>query len=87
MTVIIAGNYDKIIESTIKDDRLVTSHLKAPGPNGDFGYGGYCFAKDINALISVFINNNILPKCLLQQMKKIKKLGLIKIGKILKLER
>ena len=58
------ANYDKVIESTIQDDRLGTSHWKVPGPDGDFGYGGHCFPKDINALISVAINNDISPKML-----------------------
>ena len=53
------ADYDKVIESTIQDDRLGTSHWKVPGPDGDFGYGGHCFPKDINALISVAIDNNI----------------------------
>ena len=59
------ADYDKVIESTIQDERLGTSHWKVPGPDGDFGYGGHCFPKDINALISVAINNNISPKMLI----------------------
>ncbi|MDB2321303.1 nucleotide sugar dehydrogenase [Flavobacteriaceae bacterium] len=59
------ADYDKVIKSTIQDDRLGTSHWKVPGPDGDFGYGGHCFPKDINALISVAINNNISPKMLI----------------------
>ena len=59
------ADYDKVIQSTIQDDRLGTSHWKVPGPDGDFGYGGHCFPKDINALISVAINNNISPKMLI----------------------
>jgi UDPglucose 6-dehydrogenase len=59
------ADYDKVIESTIQDDRLGTSHWKVPGPDGDFGYGGHCFPKDINALISVAVNNNISPKMLI----------------------
>jgi UDPglucose 6-dehydrogenase len=58
------ADYDKVIESTIEDDRLGTSHWKVPGPDGDFGYGGHCFPKDINALISVALDNNISPKML-----------------------
>ena len=26
-------------------------HLMVPGPDGDRGYGGHCFPKDLNALI------------------------------------
>ena len=58
------ADYDKVIEATIEDDRLGTSHWKVPGPDGDFGYGGHCFPKDINALISVALDNNISPKML-----------------------
>ena len=58
------ANYDKVIESTIEDVRLGKSHWKVPGPDGDFGFGGHCFPKDINALISVAINNNISPTML-----------------------
>jgi len=64
------ADYDKVIESTIQDDRLGTSHWKVPGPDGDFGYGGHCFPKDINALISVAINNDISPKMLIATNEK-----------------
>ena len=64
------ADYDKVIESTIQDDRLGTSHWKVPGPDGDFGYGGHCFPKDINALISVAINNHISPKMLIATNEK-----------------
>jgi UDPglucose 6-dehydrogenase len=58
------ADYDKVIESTIEDDRLGNSHWKVPGPDGDFGFGGHCFPKDINALISVALDNDISPKML-----------------------
>jgi UDPglucose 6-dehydrogenase len=59
------ADYDKSIKSTIVGNSLGTSNWKVPGPDGDFGYGGHCFSKDINALISVAINNNISPKMLI----------------------
>tara|TARA_B110001450_G_scaffold20551_1_gene18714 strand:- start:12542 stop:13378 length:837 start_codon:yes stop_codon:yes gene_type:complete len=64
------ADYDKVIESTIQDDRLGTSHWKVPGPDGDFGFGGHCFPKDINALISVALDNNISPKMLIATNEK-----------------
>lgn len=52
-------NYDTIIDTALYDDRLGKSHWKVPGPDGHFGYGGSCFIKDINALISVYNELNI----------------------------
>ena len=46
-------DYDKVIEYASYDERLGRSHLNVPGPDGDFGYGGHCFPKDVNALIKV----------------------------------
>jgi UDPglucose 6-dehydrogenase len=60
----VKADYDKVIKYTIEDDRLGESHWKVPGPDGDFGFGGHCFPKDINALIKVALDNNISPKML-----------------------
>ena len=46
-------DYDKVIEYAQYDNRIGNSHLEVPGPDGDFGYGGHCFPKDMQALISV----------------------------------
>ena len=43
-------DYDKVVEYAMYDDRLGYSHWMVPGPDGDFGYGGHCFPKDVNAL-------------------------------------
>ena len=43
-------DYDKVIEYARYDNRLGNSHWSVPGPDGDFGYGGHCFPKDIAAL-------------------------------------
>ena len=58
-------DYDKVIEYVLHDERLGKSHLNVPGPDGDFGYGGHCFPKDVKALIKVAIDNDILPKMLI----------------------
>ena len=44
-------DYDKVIEYAILDDRLGKTHFNVPGPDGDKGFWGHCFPKDINALI------------------------------------
>ena len=57
-------DYDKVIEYTIQDERLGYSHWNVPGPDGDYGYGGHCFPKDIKALIRVAQDLQIPPKIL-----------------------
>ena len=46
----LAIDYDKVIEYARYDERLGNSHWSVPGPDGDFGFGGHCFPKDIAAL-------------------------------------
>lgn len=60
----IGADYDKIIEYATYDERLGYSHWSVPGPDGDFGYGGHCFPKDVKALIKVAENNNLDPELL-----------------------
>jgi len=64
------SNYNKVVEYTIDDDRIGTSHWKVPGPDGDFGFGGHCFPKDVNALIQVALEKNISPKMLIATNEK-----------------
>jgi UDPglucose 6-dehydrogenase len=45
-------DYDKVVEYAIKDKRLGGSHWSVPGPDGLLGFGGSCFPKDLNALLS-----------------------------------
>ena len=44
-------DYDKVTEYALHDKRIGRSHLSVPGPDGDFGFGGHCFPKDLNAII------------------------------------
>ena len=46
-------DYDKIVEYTTLDKRIGSSHLNVPGPDGDLGFGGHCFPKDLSALINL----------------------------------
>ena len=58
-------DYDKVVEYSQYDDRLGNSHWAVPGPDGDFGYGGHCFPKDVRALITVAEELSIFPEMLL----------------------
>ena len=46
-------DYDKVIEYSTLDKRIGNTHLNVPGPDGDLGFGGHCFPKDLAALISL----------------------------------
>ena len=47
---------NKVIEYATLDDRLGNSHWSVPGPDGDFGFGGRCFPKDLSALIRMTVD-------------------------------
>ena len=53
-------DYDKVVEYAIYDERLGKSHWAVPGPDGDFGYGGHCFPKDLSAIINSFETYGLL---------------------------
>jgi len=57
-------DYDKVVEYATYDERLGKSHWSVPGPDGDFGFGGHCFPKDLSAMLRLteMLNttNNVL---------------------------
>ena len=53
-------DYDKIIEMATLDPRLGDSHWGVPGPDGDFGYGGHCFPKDLALLFKCLMKKTRL---------------------------
>tara|TARA_B100000989_G_C19518810_1_gene463048 strand:- start:1691 stop:2530 length:840 start_codon:yes stop_codon:yes gene_type:complete len=48
----IGANWDDAMKGFISDGRIGDSHLNVPGHDGKLGYGGTCFPKDVNALLS-----------------------------------
>lgn len=60
-------DYDKVVEYIKFDRRLGESHWSVPGPvpthDGRYvrGFGGHCFPKDINALMSVARQYGVTP--------------------------
>lgn len=44
-------DYDKVVEYAAYDVRLGYSHWGVPGPDGELGFGGHCFPKDLAALL------------------------------------
>jgi len=61
-------DYDKVVEYATLDSRLGKSHWAVPGPDGDFGFGGHCFPKDLSAIIKMTndlkTTNNIIKSAL-----------------------
>jgi len=60
----VGTDYDKVVEYATLDERLGKSHWMVPGHDGDFGFGGHCFPKDLSALIhlseDLMTTNNVL---------------------------
>ena len=52
-------DYDKVTEYALYDQRIGKSHLAVPGHDGDKGFGGHCFPKDLDAMIYLMTQNNI----------------------------
>ena len=44
-------DYDRVKNGVVADSRIGKSHTDVPGFDGDRGFGGTCFPKDINSLI------------------------------------
>lgn len=55
----VGASYDEVISGAKLDHRLGTSHWSVPGPDGDRGFGGHCFPKDIAALNYVAKQNGL----------------------------
>jgi len=45
-------DFDTIIDMVLADGRIGRSHTEVPGHDGDRGFGGKCFPKDLMALIN-----------------------------------
>jgi len=53
------GNWQDFTEMIEMDERMGSSHNQVPGPDGNFGYGGACFPKDVRAIISAMQEHNV----------------------------
>lgn len=52
-------DYNQIANMIKFDSRIGTSHMKVPGPDGEFGFGGACFPKDTSALLKYAETYNV----------------------------
>lgn len=47
-------DYDQVASVAASDARIGTSHTRVPGPDGQRGFGGTCFPKDMASLVHQF---------------------------------
>lgn len=66
-------DWNEIKEISKNDPRLGISHWDVPGPDGQYGYGGACFPKDVSAIIEHGKDLGTLQR-LLQSVKEINQL-------------
>jgi len=50
--------FSKLTELAIWDDRIGYTHMQVPGNDGQYGWGGACFPKDVAAIIMEAIDLN-----------------------------
>lgn len=44
-------SWEQFTQILSTDTRMGESHMQVPGPDGEYGFGGYCFPKDTQAFI------------------------------------
>jgi len=66
----IDGNWDEAMDGFISDGRIGNSHIDVPGHDGSLGFGGKCFPKDINAMISKSLELGINPTVMIAAWQK-----------------
>jgi UDPglucose 6-dehydrogenase len=52
-------SWDQFTDMLQRDKRIGDSHLRVPGPDGQFGFGGHCFPKDTEGLLSYADKNKV----------------------------
>ena len=55
----VGADWNIALKGFSSDKRIGSSHLNVPGHDGKLGYGGTCFPKDVNALLSFAKHHNI----------------------------
>jgi UDPglucose 6-dehydrogenase len=66
-----AGLDYNVIATMIKLDlRIGDSHMRVPGPDGTFGFGGHCLPKDTEALLSLSKDLGVTMQVLETALKK-----------------
>ena len=57
-------DWSTAVDGFVRDGRVGHSHLSVPGPDGKRGFGGSCFPKDLQAMMSHARSNGVEPSVL-----------------------
>jgi UDPglucose 6-dehydrogenase len=63
-------DYNVIATMINLDCRIGDSHMRVPGPDGTFGFGGHCLPKDTEALLSLSKDLGVTMQVLESALKK-----------------
>lgn len=69
-------DWDLVMDGVLSDGRIAKSHTSVPGHDGDRGFGGTCFPKDINSMIHIMESYGLDPlllKASWEQNKNVRK--------------
>jgi UDPglucose 6-dehydrogenase len=58
--------FDQMVDAITIDPRIGRSHTQVPGPDGQYGWGGHCLPKDMNAM-KQFSNGAPLIETVIEQ--------------------
>ena len=64
------SSWEQFTEMLTSDPRMGKSHMQVPGPDGEFGFGGHCFPKDVAGLVYYAKGKNV-PMEILNKVIKI----------------
>lgn len=67
-------SWEQFTDMLTRDPRIGNSHMKVPGPDGEYGFGGHCLPKDTEALINYAQSKNIKLSLLEKAVNKNRKL-------------
>jgi UDPglucose 6-dehydrogenase len=54
----VGADYD-LVRKAVEADPRIGSHLQVPGPDGDVGFGGACFPKDMQGILAFAKQNKV----------------------------
>lgn len=63
-------DYNHVAYMVTHDQRIGSSHMQVPGPDGNYGFGGACFPKDTSALLKYAEKHDVVMNVLDAAVKK-----------------